>query len=1115
MRQGDRILSRQAHPASRDTRVVVPSIAKAIPDEFKQNAFSRSSDGGIYIPADTSSDQVLVETDISKAPKEHLKEERPEYFGFAPEEIERVRDAHRKFSPNLYTGHPDQQAIYISRLMEAAGFSPVSKESGNATTFVRGAAQAIAIERAETPGSKLTLAREGFLAEFFAEHQVVLHPSIQRSEIDDTPTTGRRLDREGNEMALKKRVYKGEAPYQQIALLFMPEIWGELRVDERCLLVDSISSLYQYTANPSEIYSPEVFLRCADIIKQEKDVQVRALLYLLFDTVPYEIIPREAKEALAETVAAQREYQAPIAIALLTDPAAQSREGGALTKLRDQYLEFRGQVLDRVSGNLNTLAQLSAGEWVKLLKDIDRLNLLTITDNEAEAEELGRQKFGIEFEFAPYSTTAFDSSVSSLHEIVDRVKSELESINRPAPGGLEETSRDLGCVEVRTRGATPLTAEQFKVLRETTRAAEHHLPADLVTFHLHAETSQESALNGLFKESKHNLSDSNKRSTFELRSFRPPTLLLPGEHGRMRTRSQHADILLLERAAIFSTVTDVVAATQPSEERVKLNCSTVGLPAAEGVRKILSLSLCGDDPIQRVAAIQLAHRPPLFMKGTFIAREVEAEAPPGQAFEYLNEAAKLAYKGEHADIMHTAGSVYALDKMEAIALEFETAETNNVIERVRGFMEALPHTANQHLHHLSPRAKQVWIHLLLSTHHEDELDTLDALFPFVRTSDLKQFIGLMRSRSSPEQTEHWAYDHPDLYERIRPHLDQTDREYLFGKIIDYACLDPEFTKKAVLKFKEDALLKDRAVINLLYTPVEEWLSLRQELTKEALENDKLSEKAIEWIIHRLLMSQNRDVVIFALTEMNVHHHTKEVLLDEFMQSSSALARTLLLEKHQAKSPADSARNVLWGFVLHKFAMEYQYPDLVREIYPTLDSSQKIAAYKAMTDSMVEDEFGKQMYAPILAVFKDFFKQEQDLDVLSSAFLIAMQAGFLDVDVDFCMQATTRLMMELPTDRQEIALTALAKGKDPKALDIIGQYFPYRLGWDEQTIESVCRAINSNLGLEGRGFLLGLYGNNPTPLVRRVIEKVVPNLLRLHVQHSPRRRMHNANEQHLG
>ena len=154
------------------------------------------------------------------------------------------------------------------------------------------------------------------------------------------------------------------------------------------------------------------------------------------------------------------------------------------------------------------------------------------------------------------------------------------------------------------------------------------------------------------------------------------------------------------------------------------------------------------------------------MKGTFIAREVEAEAPPGQAFEYLNEAAKLAYKGEHADIMHTAGSVYALDKMEAIALEFETAETNNVIERVRGFMEALPHTANQHLHHLSPRAKQVWIHLLLSTHHEDELDTLDALFPFVRTSDLKQFIGLMRSRSSPEQTEHWAYDHPDLYERI-------------------------------------------------------------------------------------------------------------------------------------------------------------------------------------------------------------------------------------------------------------------------------------------------------------------------------------------------------------
>ncbi len=653
LRQAEPLVTRRASRVekiipSSGGGIVIPDVRTTLPKELKGKEF-HSKDGLLYLPSEKD-DQKVVETDITSAPKE-LREEQPvEYFGFKASEVMAVQDTHRRYAKNLYSGLPEQKAIYLCRLMEAAGFPTEQAEDDGAVAFVHGMARVIARESREKDGEKPSFVREGFLGKFCADFGQPRHPTTSSEA----------------------------GSYRNLALLLMPDIWNDLKPNERRWVMDSLLSLYEYTENAEDIYSPEVFLRAAEIVDTEEDAGVRSLIYLLCEMVPYGQIPEEAKDSLAKTIARRKEYHAPIATALLTDPVARAKEATGRGTLRNEYAAFRKDVLDRLSGDIDELARLPLAEWVKLVQDIERLNLLTVTDDPEEQAQLGKETFGIELEFAPYPAQFLDtesfaydreSLLSYTSDRVSHIREGLKRLNavKPyRPEGLNDCSIDHGCVEVRTTGASHLTEQTFKELRETVRAAEHFLPADVATFHLHVEREKKThGFEQLFALERDN--DNGPRGTLELRSFRPPTTLLQVPGGT-KTRSQKTDIVAIERTVLFSTLSEDMPFFAYGDTTPPLLYDLDGFPAREGVRKILSLALCGQDPRQRAAAIQLMHRPPLFLHAYLMSERIFRDAPTGRKIEYCLEGRKMVYAKHQEDYTATWGSI-VLDKPETYSLE--------------------------------------------------------------------------------------------------------------------------------------------------------------------------------------------------------------------------------------------------------------------------------------------------------------------------------------------------------------------------------------------------------------------------------------------------------------
>ncbi len=628
--------------------IVIPDVRTTLPKELKGKGF-HTKDGLLYLPPEKD-DRTAVETDITSAPKE-LREEQPvEYFGFKASEVMAVQDAHRRYAKNLYSGLPEQRAIYLTRLMEAAGFPTEQAEDDGAVAFVHGIARVIARESTEKDGEKPSFVREGFLGKFCADFGQPRHPKASSEA----------------------------GSYRNLALLLMPDIWNDLKPNERRWALDSLLSLYEYTENAEDIYSPEVFLRAAEIVDKEEDAGVRSLVYLLCEMVPYGQIPEEAKDSLAKTIARRKEYHAPIATALLTDPVARAKEVAGRGTLRTEYVAFRKDVLDRLSGDIDELARLPLADWVKLVQDIERLNLLTVTDDPEEQAQLGEETFGIELEFAPYPAQFLDTESSAYNRKslpsyksgrVSEIKEGLRrfNANKPhRPEGLNDCSIDQGCIEVRTTGANHLTERTFRELRETVRAAEHFLPADVATFHLHVEREKKAhGFESLFALQRDN--DNGPRGTLELRSFRPPTTLLQVPGGT-KTRSQKTDVVAIERTVLFSTLSLDMPFFAYGDTTPPLLYELDGFPAREGVRKILSLALCGQDPRQRAAAIQLIHRPPLFLHAHLMSERIFRDAPTGRKIEYCIEGKKMVYAAHQEDYTATWRSI-VLDKPETYSLE--------------------------------------------------------------------------------------------------------------------------------------------------------------------------------------------------------------------------------------------------------------------------------------------------------------------------------------------------------------------------------------------------------------------------------------------------------------
>ncbi len=182
-----------------------------------------------------------------------------------------------------------------------------------------------------------------------------------------------------------------------------------------------------------------------------------------------------------------------------------------------------------------------------------------------------------------------------------------------------------------------VNAEAFRALRETARAVEHIVPSDVVTYHLHVEKEKnKNWLSRLFLKFEH-----NDLGTLELRSFRPPTLLL-AQRGQVQPRTNQVDVVAIERSVLFSVLsTDVFAKAE-----VKCSPELQDFSPREAVRKLLALSLFGSDPRQRAAVIQLMNRPPLFLGSGVVCKAIFSYIPIEQANAYEQAAQQLVYSVE-------------------------------------------------------------------------------------------------------------------------------------------------------------------------------------------------------------------------------------------------------------------------------------------------------------------------------------------------------------------------------------------------------------------------------------------------------------------------------------
>lgn len=753
--------------------IIIPALQETMPEELRGKVSVASRRGLLYVPEGKG--EKGIEIDISRVPKELRAEKKFEYLDFTEKEIEVVLQAHDRYAKNLFSGDPRQQGIYVGRLLEAAGFRAENKEGNNTAAFVRGVVEVVAQECAQNRAQKPCFAREDFLANWLATKEQISHPLPEQEQEDAHEKHGRKM-------------YHEDAPYRQLSLLFMPKIWNSMNQEERLLLLDSVVTLYEYTANPAAIDSPELFLRLTQILAQEQDVGARSLIYLLFDAVPYTIVPQEAKNALARAIVARKEFQAPIAIALLTDPGDKTgAKNPDILRLRQKYIAFRQEVLGRLAQPAETLAAMPFPQWMKLVQDVEHLSLLSITDDKEEADTLAQEKFGIELELSPYELVAKEHNG---HHTIDDLAGDAskELIQLDLKKGLQSAGRDQGCVEVRTMGAVPVDAEAFCALRETARTVEHAVPSDVVTYHLHVEAEKDKkGFSDFFRESKHN---THGKGTLELRSFRPPTLLL-AQQRLVKSRTNQVDVVAIERSVLFGVLSGDISSfpTKPSYPTELQN-----FPPREAVRKILAVSLFGSDPRQRAAVIQLMNRPPLFLKESIVRNALFSHVPIDQACTYRHAAGQMVYERDQENFL------LAFDEK----ISFQRKDIDAYRESGGSWSESMRSVfwshANKSILELSQEDALVLLDIVVDEKKEGWTVYVARQLPNAPSARVSHWLSYLKQQGDEiyDWQVRWeANQLAEVYPRIRAQLSGEQRSFFYRLIVKLALTDPALT--AVLR----------------------------------------------------------------------------------------------------------------------------------------------------------------------------------------------------------------------------------------------------------------------------------------------------------------------------
>ncbi|OIO52345.1 MAG: hypothetical protein AUJ19_01835 [Parcubacteria group bacterium CG1_02_58_44] len=347
------------------------------------------------------------------------------------------------------------------------------------------------------------------------------------------------------------------------------------------------------------------------------------------------------------------DFSSPLSVPLLADRTPDAPpEIGRLRAAREKaWLELSAELSVPVEG----LAELSFVEWSALSARVVRAGPPI-----PEVADAGLPHVGLEFEYAPLSgdrERALEDTKAALKEKSpapeagtdrdgdgDEGEAPEETEAAPEESGPLDASIDQSCVELRTgEGGVPLDLATLASVCGSARRAEAACPGWLATMHVHVDADALPPEDGerVFAESR---DQTRGHGTTEVRSLPPPTLTV--DDGRERRGRKHRlDPVRAGWLALFASR----AAEVPEDGGTGGDFD--GLGPADAVRKALTLSLMGESPQQRAAAIYAVRTSPMFVDCGLAVRAVRSRIPEGRMGDAYSGLLEIGYEKKRETIV--------------------------------------------------------------------------------------------------------------------------------------------------------------------------------------------------------------------------------------------------------------------------------------------------------------------------------------------------------------------------------------------------------------------------------------------------------------------------------
>ncbi|MEK7211858.1 MAG: hypothetical protein AAB731_04450, partial [Patescibacteria group bacterium] len=546
-------------------------------DDYKEYGATESAVGLVIMKrpefATASREEIRIR-------QKKAEEEAPtlEYFDFSPKLIQRVEMTHKAKLTNLFSGHNEQFANYLSSILEELGFEESNAARRLLISFIKGEVD-------------ITFMREG-----------LAHPRPK--------TTEKRLGRAGETVITEKK-YESPATYDKLSLLLMPHLWDSMSQSQKISLLEGLKLVLHSTKNISEAKAGELYLRLAELAGAV-DRGLRVSIHQLLDLAPYEQLPEKAKEAAALSMSEFDDYSSGLAFSFLNDKSGNE----IIKKTQEAYQEFEKSVLKEIAQPKGALAAYDRAKWLDLARKVKSLSIIGIDD-----PEFKNKYIGFELETMPFD------------ENNQRAVKHLEEIDFAGKDNVLTSGVDGNWLEFRTRaGGVPFTKAAFYTVKKALDKIEREEPGWALSAHFHIDETLTSAdkVKEFFVESHVN----TNHNTHELRSL--PAPISSFDDGESLIKSKYKfDVVRLGQMAAFCVSLDAA----PEKMEVNNEVNLQNYSDEEAVRKLSGLAAFGDNPKQRAAAMYVMETSPAFFNLDSAVKIITGRVKTGKqtgAFESLS-----------------------------------------------------------------------------------------------------------------------------------------------------------------------------------------------------------------------------------------------------------------------------------------------------------------------------------------------------------------------------------------------------------------------------------------------------------------------------------------------